>query len=410
MFKRTFAAIALAATVFHALPANAGDPFDITLTDTTSGETRNFHFNNAEDAVNTFSNTKLSQYLSTYSPTHGVTAAVSLRGLPGTLSYAAGSNTLVLNIPSIGLTQNFVGTGGTTAAARNNAQDQLENFFKGQNGSAVLTQILRALAAKTPIDPVAGNPNSQLSLMGDRDFKLGTNYLEGFNYSANKDDRNHFETDVSGGRFSNDVSDQTVITAALNYNRRLTDSNVSLIFDLPFTYSDSEGASSYAASFGTGVRVPIMPNWAVTPLVRVAGVGSEDLGAAAVIYSGSVTSDFRVPLDNNNDFQLGNMIGYYKTNGITVGDYHIDYDLGNTRLKNGVALAHRFTPDKNALTGRVFFNDSRFYGDDLFNDYYEEVGVSLLQPYTVRTGLELTGSYLFADNYNGWRLSLDYNF
>lgn len=376
------------------------DPFVVTLS--SNGDSRTYSYDSVESAIDTFSNSSLEQLLPSYTAGSAATAQIDLRGLPVTLSFAAASNTLTLNIPGIGVVRNFTG------ASRNASKDLLVDFFQGQGGQSVLTQILQALAARTPIDPVAGNPNSLLARMGDRDFERGTDYREGFNIAAYQDNRNEFGLGADTGWYSNDIADQKVTSADLSYTRHMSDHNASFLVDMPLSYTQSEGAESYSASLGVGLRKPLTNQWAVTPIVRAGGIGSKDLGAAAVIYSGSVTSDLRLPLSKNNEFQLGNMVGYYKTDGITVGDYSIDYNLSNVRFKNGVALAHRF--ENLPLAGRVFFNDSRFTGDELFNDSYEEVGFSIIKPYSKLVSAQLGASYLFADGYNGVKLNLDVRF
>lgn len=377
-------------------------PFEVTLS--SNGDSRSYTYDNVDDLINSVSNRELNELLPSYTSTSAATATVNLRGLPATLSYPGAGTTLVLNVPSIGLTRTFTG------ATRDASQDLLEDFFKGQEGSDALTQILQELASSTPLDPVAGNPNSLLSRMGDADFARGTDYREGFSVSAYQDNNNDFGIGVDSGWFSNDVANQTVTTATLSYARHLSDHNASLLIDLPMTYIDSDGAQAYSASLGVGLRMPVNTQWALTPIVRVGALGSPDLGSAAVIYSGSVVSDYRIPLSENNEFQLGNMVGYAKTNGITIGDYNIDYDLANVRFKNGVALNHKFANMNTPLTGRVFFNDSRFAGDSLFNNNYQEVGVSLIKPYTSIVSAQLGVSYLYADEYDGVRLNLDVHF
>ena len=378
------------------------EPFQITLS--ANGDSRSYTYDNVEDLIDAVSNRELDELLPSYTPTSAATATVNLRGLPATLTYPGAGTTLVLDVPSIGLTRTFNG------ATRDDSQELLEDFFQGQDGSDALTQILQELASSTPLDPVAGNPNSLLSRMGDADFARGTDYREGFQVSAYQDNKNDFGVGVDTGWFSNDISDQSVTTATLSYARHLSDHNASILLDMPVTYIDTDGGEGYSASLGLGVRMPVNSQWALTPIARVGALGSPDLGAAAIIYSGSVVSDFRVPLSTNNEFQLGNMVGYAKTVGVTIGDYNIDYDLANVRFKNGVALNHSFTQFSTPVTGRVYFNDSRFTGDSLFNNNYEEVVLSLIKPYTSIVSAQLGVSYLFADEYDGVRLNFDLHF
>ena len=85
---------------------------------------------------------------------------------------------------------------------------------------------------------------------------------------------------------------------------------------------------------------------------RPAGVaGSIDLGAAAVVYSGSVTSDIRWNWGGWH-FGLGNMAGVYRATSVSVGDYDIDYDLTNVILRNGLSVSRDLTESPHRSASR----------------------------------------------------------
>ena len=73
-------------------------------------------------------------------------------------------------MPSAGIERTFTG------ATRDEAQDAVTDYFKGSGGSDV-TKVLQAAVRETAIDPVAGNPDSLMSLMGEADFAQGTDFL-----------------------------------------------------------------------------------------------------------------------------------------------------------------------------------------------------------------------------------------
>jgi hypothetical protein len=399
--KRIFALSLLLSASLLPIRAAQAAPFEVTLS--SNGQTRSYSYSNIEDAIDAISGSSLEELLPSYTDGSPTFADVNLRGLDATLSYPGAGTTLVLEIPSIGLRREFTG------ATRDDSQEELEDFFRGQEGDEVLTRILQELAAETPIDPVAGNPNALLSRMGDHDFARATSYREGLQISAVDRSDHMFGAELEGGWYGTDVVDQDVYSADLNYSYSFDD-QLALILDLPLTYIESEDAKAYQASLGAGLRMNVTPQWAITPIIRVGGSASEDLGSAAIIYSGSVTSDYRIPVSDRDQLQIGNMVGYYKTDGITVADYRIDYDLSNVRFKNGVALAHEFTDDLVPITGRVFANDSRFAGDDLFNDNYQEYGVSVGRQLGQFSSVDLGASYLYAEDYDGVKVNFNLRF
>ncbi|KAF0140365.1 MAG: hypothetical protein FD153_788 [Rhodospirillaceae bacterium] len=78
-----------------------------------------------------------------------------------------------------------------------------------------------------------------------------------------------------------------------------------------------------------------MDSWSLTSGIRAGGAGSVDLRSAAIIYCGFLTSHYIIPKDDY-EFSITNIESYYKTEGISIGGYSIDYDLANQVIKNGV--------------------------------------------------------------------------
>jgi hypothetical protein len=75
---------------------------------------------------------------------------------------------------------------------------------------------------------------------------------------------------------------------------------------------------------------------------------------------------------------MGNMIGYFWTLPVRIGDYSVDYDLRNTITRNGLLLS---IPWQKRIWGRdfsldVYVTDTRFFGDALYSDNYQELGVT----------------------------------
>ena len=103
-----------------------------------------------------------------------VSALIDLRGVGGLMAYAANSSELVLAVPSAGFQRTF--DGGNRDASEEELQAWLDgNGDQSTTGSqGALTTLLQQFVAASPVDPVAGNPNSLQSRMFDRDLGLGT--------------------------------------------------------------------------------------------------------------------------------------------------------------------------------------------------------------------------------------------
>ena len=208
---------------------------------------------------------------------------------------------------------------------------------------------------------------------------------------------------VEGGRgTASGGYDQDRVSGKLSYRFNFEESNAAVLVDLPVNWVRSGESDSLSGSFGLGVRLPVTDRWSITPAVRAGVAGSIDLGAAAVVYSGSVTSDFRWDW-NGWHFGLGNMAGLYRATGVSVGDYDIDYDLTNVILRNGISISRDLTEGPAPLRVTAAFTDSRYLGDDLYVETFDEIAVSFSKG--TDNGrfsfdwVELGAAYGFGDDY-----------
>ena len=313
----------------------ADDPFTVDLT---VGANPPVHegFKAIADLADQFSDAQLQQSVPGYTPTSAASGVVNLRGLAGvSLSYPAASPDLTLSIPSLGINQTFVSRDGT----RQDSRDQLKDWFKGA-GADQLKRLQTELAAQSPIDPVAGNPNSLMAQMVGADFGAATGALGagkmGFGAEGSK---NLFGVAARFGRYTQNNFDATVLSVPLSYTHLLSSPGYALSFDLPLTYIDNNGAKSGSASLGVGLRIPVAERWSLVPALRAGVVASADLGAGSLLYSGGVTSDYQLP-SFSDKFNIGiaNMIAVYKTGALKVGDYKTGYELENYVFRNGVLL------------------------------------------------------------------------
>jgi hypothetical protein len=176
-----------------------------------------------------------------------------------------------------------------------------------------------------------------------------------------------------------------------------------------------EGGNVIDGSFAFGVRVPILRRWAVTPMFRAGIVGSVDAGAAQMAYSGTVTSkaDFYF---QDLRLSVNNMVGYYTTDSVSIGNYHIDYNVDNVIFRNGLALegSLNYKLFDDPTSWEVQFVDTRVTGDSWFNNWYDEIVLTLgtRRRATRMTwqDLRIGASYTFGDKFNGFQFLLNYRF
>ena len=399
--------------------AQARDLFEgrFTSTDPITGVTQSASAgrNNLMDFADLFTNAGLKSTLPGYTSISAATASVSLRGVPATLSYAANSPVLRLQIPSTGLDISFNG------ATRDQSQDLAIEWVKGAGG-AELTRFLQQAVATTPVDPVAGNPNSLMSQMGASDFNVATG--GGFTAGGRSDvaGGGRFDLGARFGRYTADGFDTSVYTLPLGYSYGFSN-GMRLIIDAPLTLLSTSGAQSYSGSAGVGLRIPMGVNlpeslsWALTPMMRAGGVGSTELGAVGGLWSASLTSTLDWRAREGTTFTLANMASRLETMSVTISDYGISYDLTNYMFRNGLIATQRLGElAGRQVSGSLFAVDTRFTGDDLYVKAYQEYGGYLTfgDPVTVagmRLPIRLGATFTQGDNgYRGFSVNLGFTF
>jgi hypothetical protein len=383
-----------AAAVSALLPlsaAQAREAFTAVLS--ANGESRTYNYTSIEDAINSVSGTSLRSLLPSYRDNAPATASLNIRGLAATIEYPGSGSNIVLKVPAAGIDRTFTG------ATRDEAQDAVTEYFKGQGGNDV-TRVLQAAVRETAVDPVAGNPDSLMSLMGAADFVQGTDAL---GHAGGQGAPNLFSFSVDGGRGSAPGGyELDRLSGTFAYRMNFEGSDTAVLLDLPVNWVRSGGADSVSGSLGLGVRVPLTDWWSLTPGVRAGVAGSIDMGAAALVFSGSLTSDIRWNWGGWH-FGLGNMAGVYRTTGVSVGKYDIDYDLTNVLLRNGVSVSRDLTDGPAPIRATATFTDSRYLGDDLFVERFDEVSLNFSKGASAgRFGfdrVEVGVAYGFGDDY-----------
>jgi len=349
--------VSLFAGLAATAPAFAGDLFTVTVT--SGGTTSSTGFNTAEDAINQFKSGELNTLLPTYTQTSIATGNLNYRGLAMTATYATAGTTLRFQVPSIGIDQSFTGT------TRDDSQKQLLNFLEKNNSYGAIEHALVAVSA---VDPVAGNPTSLQSRM------VGDGFNSAFATTPGQTgiQPNSVGVGLEYGHFTQSSTDIDAYTLPLSYAFNVGPGDkYRLGIDLPLTYTNTQGAQTGAASLGIGLTVPITDHWSLTPRVAAGATGSLDLGSAAALWSGSVTSAYQFTYDGFG-FVVGNMLGYSHSLNVALGSYSVDPKIGDGFTKNGAMISiptSRFGWNMAMLPGadlQLFATDTRFWGTKLY--------------------------------------------
>ena len=307
---------------------------------------------------------------------------LGFRGLTINTFFPAGSQELSLSIPSLGISQLFLG------ATRDESASLMNDYFKS---AGLLEQIASYLAANSPLDPIAGNPNSMMSSLVANDFNQTFNAE--FSNIADPSDvatqsgqsvstaesRNYVGIGLSYTQMKMGLGDTRVktTTVPLSYTiRNDLDPRRQLTFRLPISLTDVEGAKVYNLGLGVSYRVPMSRSWSLTPSFNYAVTGSADLGSAAQVAAAAITSTYYWR-NQGYDLGMGNMLGYMTTMPFKYRNYSYDPNISNTVLRNGVL----YSRPTRMLGGKMHFEvaliDTRFFGTDLYSDNYQELKFTL---------------------------------
>lgn len=343
-----------------------------------------------------------------YTPTSPVSIDINLRGILAQTSFAANSNDLVVQIPQARITQTFSG------ATR---EDSLKLFKEFIRDGGDRHRLLRAYAKYSPIDPIAGNPNSLMAAMAEADYRASLlSPLAGCNcgfYSQPIPHQFNIGLDVLRG-FSEGF-DTTSVTIPLRYSYapKLT---WAFILDAPLTYNRNGGASSVFGSVGIGLQYPVTMNWSLTPLFRMGAGGSLDLCTAGSFASFGLASIYRYKLG---DFvlTLTNYADCMTSVNFWLSGIDFNYHLSNGIFKNGLSFTscNGYVFCNRALNFSLSIEDSYFTGHRLYIQHYDEVNFSLiindLNPCLNYDCLSLSFAYQFGEkSYKGYRFDANYQF
>lgn len=376
-------------------------------------------FKKIEDFVLSLNNNAMSNLIKSYTENSEVTASLDFRGLEALAFYDINSPYLTFTVPSLNINVLFKGE------SRDDSAEMLWKWLKGE-GKHLLTLLLKGMAKASPIDPVAGNPTSLMASMAAHDFEAGIDSgMDGLESAIDKKIPNQMWIGARFGRYTGKDYNTDVYTLPISYTIK---NNINVNASLETV--DNEDSKAYKFSLGLGFRLRLSKIvkegeevirrkariWSITPAARVGIVGSRDLGAAALIYSGSITSSYDIYF-NDLKFSIGNMFGIYETGAIEIFGFDLDYDLTNYILRNGIGLEGLldFTVFGHLTSWEISVVDTNFFGDDLYIEHYDDIAFSIGTRHipgspswkSIRIGFTVT---IGEKGYLGSRINFGYKF
>jgi hypothetical protein len=342
-----------------------------------------------------------------YTNTDSVTINGIFNNVNIDLSSPLNSTTISVSIPQLGVTQSFSGT------TRLDAQQQFVTYIEKNN---ILGQILKYQAMNSPTSVITGmgglmptmiaqdfsttmNTSSKITT-GSQTGKEGNLIGIGLNYGS---------YNVSGS--SNQI---TTTSLPLSYSIRSdSDSRRELTLSLPITEVKVGEAKSYHTGLGASYRIPVKDNWTLIPAARYSAVASADQATAAILMSGSLSSNYVISTEKM-DVAIGNMIGYYKTGNFTAGDYSVNPDITEVATRNGVLLSQPVTFWEHPLAFEYSLIDTHYIGSDKpFLDNMQEVGFTVGTDKKVATSKSFSRfgiSYITSPSTKGFQANAGYWF
>lgn len=371
-----------------------------------SGVRTSASFSSVEDVFDSLKDPNLRSLNPAYTGIQAAQTAIDYRGVAVLVSYpTANLSQLVLQIPSLGVTRTFDG------GARDASQQLLKDYFK-QNGDDILGKLSKSLAKNSPVDPIAGNPNSLMSQLVGMDFDSA--FASALDSGKAADQGRSASIGLDYAQYRQSGVDSRSYTLPLTYTFYGFDQGRQLTFKLPVSFSDAEGSKGYSVGLGASYRFPINNQWALTPSVNYIAAGSRDLGVLAGMASLALSSSYVLPFKvlDNSDLVVGNMVGYYKALRIKSGDYGYDPGISNTVIRNGILLSQPTTLGGWPLHLIFSLIDTHFFGDDLFVQHYDELGVAVSNRSIaeVRTSFGAGLNVLLSSKSKGISLKANYRF
>lgn len=385
---------------------SAREPYHATVT--VDGTSATVADPNLVDLSRSLKSSSIEDLIPLYTPTSAASIDIDLRGIDIIGSFAANSTTFQVDIPQANITRSFTGE------TRDDSIQLFKNFIQDAGNRH---RLLRAYQRYSPIDPIAGNPNSLIAQMAQNDYLMGSLHpLAGASCEFRSQPVVHqFQMGSTIARGFSKGYDTTVVSLPIRYSYAPC-LDYALIIDAPITYLRNGGASSVVGSLGVGFQMPITASWALTPMVRMGSGGSLDLCTSGNFVSTGLTSVYTLPVSS---FLLSmtNYAGYFTSTNLWLSGVNFNYRLQTWVFKNGLSLTttQGYCVCERPLYFNLYVIDSAFTKNHLYMNHYDEVGVGVIatgiNPCLDADALTLQMSYLFGEqNFKGGSLRLTYSF
>lgn len=383
------------------------------LSATVSGSCGSFSANTAESFIDKIKTSGLSTISGiTYTGSEVASISGNFNSLPMFVSYpnagSTGSGALLnFSIPELGVNKTFQGSD------RDASQKLLKDYLKS---SDIIGQVMKYQAANSPHSPIAGPggaiPTAVANTFNENFTDTATNIVGPASASAGASS-NLFGIAIQHSALKVKDNNTNVTTLPLSYTARNDiDPRRQLVFSLPISLSDTDGAKSYAVGLGVSYRFPMNDQWTLTPSLKTSVVGSKDLATVAAIASGALTSTYMWPFPKF-DLVMGNMIGYHTTLKVTSGDYSANPGINSTVFRNGLMLSHPVMMGGHKLSLEYSLIDTRYTGTKFYVDNTQEVGITIgtnKRAYSARSFVRGGITYLHGKDTNGVSLNFGYWF
>lgn len=360
-----------------------------------------------EDAYNSMQESNLQNTLVGYTGTEAASIKLNFRGMPVYLNYATpGGTDLVFSIPAIGVNQTFTG------ATRQESQKLWTDYLK--NNTNLLEKMQKELVKSSPVDPVAGNPNSLMSRSVQMDYDQMLQVSAPGAQNTAETGASRWGMGINYGQMvSNSRPDaasmkSTSYTLPLGYNHQFGERNHELFINMPLTYTVVDKAKVYDINLGATYRRPVSADWVISTTAGVRAAGSEELASLGTMGNIGIMSSYAF---GGESWRLtaGNMISHYRTLTMKANGNTYNPDIKNMVYRNGLLLAMDSELGGVGATSWEFsVVDTRFKGTELFNQYQDEFGVTFgtnRKANSKDADLRIGGTYIRAENSHGFRIN-----
>ncbi len=346
------------------------------------------HYDAADAVFNGTSTAFIRTLLPDYATSDALQVSIDYLGLPAQVTFAAGSRTAVLGIPTLGVSRSFTGVN------RDDSVVQMQDWFRD---GLDLGRLYGALVRTNPVDPATRLLSSQVDAAFDATFG-GFGFIDG----AGSGESGTEQADVaqpahgvegaaprsSGGgqvgvglTFSGTTYGglrQYMTSIPLSYTvRNPLEPRRQLVLGLNVSHYSVNGASTWGISPGVAYALPITANWTLTPSLQYGYTQSTDMSTKASLVTAALCSAWLLYADDGHALVLGNMVGRAQSVGLKQGGTTVNPELGATALRNGFMLSQPVTILARRMALEASLVNTTFVGTPLYTQRYNEFALTL---------------------------------